>query len=296
MASWKSNSQIIHAVSKSGGGPFTKVSVSIPLATNPSVHYDRTNQLYRMLILPTGTAGKQHRCGGGGSVGAGKSGGGAENMSSADTTKTSTTVRENVEQSKHSPGGGGGGVEGGGDAHGNVPSKTLDAVHVGGGSNQLYSTSSLSNGSSWTLTPAFFPNCNNPSGAVDAAGKVISLSPPLSPPLYPALAHMHTLSRSFPPSLVLPPSISLPLAPSLSLSRTLPCHPTLKALPGCCAMVGRRDMALDSSFTQTQVDGPLVLQLGVCGCVGGWLCSEVADVGCAITGVYFVSAPSASRR
>jgi hypothetical protein len=64
MASWKSNSQIIHAVSSTAVGPFRRVGVTIPFATNPSVHYDHAAQVYRMLILPTGTAGKQHKCGG----------------------------------------------------------------------------------------------------------------------------------------------------------------------------------------------------------------------------------------
>ena len=38
----------------------------------------------------------------------------------------------------------------------------------GNGTNQLYSTPSLSQ--NWTLTPASFPGCNNPTGAVDKAG------------------------------------------------------------------------------------------------------------------------------
>ena len=38
----------------------------------------------------------------------------------------------------------------------------------GNGTNQLYSTPSLSEG--WSVTPASFPGCNNPTGAVDSEG------------------------------------------------------------------------------------------------------------------------------
>lgn len=41
MTSWKSNSQIVHAVSTTGPtGPFVRQAVAIPYATNPAVIYD----------------------------------------------------------------------------------------------------------------------------------------------------------------------------------------------------------------------------------------------------------------
>ena len=62
MTRWKSNSQVIHAVAASPGGPYTRVGLALPFATNPSVFFDATAKVYRMLVLPTGTAAKQKNC------------------------------------------------------------------------------------------------------------------------------------------------------------------------------------------------------------------------------------------
>ena len=47
MASWKSNSQVIHAVSSSPSGPFVRESVAVPHATNPCVIWDKSVKRFR---------------------------------------------------------------------------------------------------------------------------------------------------------------------------------------------------------------------------------------------------------
>ena len=61
MTRWKSNSQVIHAVAASPGGPYKRVGLALPFATNPSVFFDATAKVYRMLVLPTGRAGLPSR-------------------------------------------------------------------------------------------------------------------------------------------------------------------------------------------------------------------------------------------
>ena len=65
MTSWKANSQVVHAVAQRPAGPYVRTGLAVPLATNPCVFYDNKTSSFRMLILPTGTAGKQHHCGNG---------------------------------------------------------------------------------------------------------------------------------------------------------------------------------------------------------------------------------------
>eukprot|EP01052_Picozoa_sp_SAG31_P012777 SAG31_NODE_755_length_12319_cov_6.335542_4_plen_1108_part_00 len=65
MTTWKSNSQVVHAVSDTPAGPFARVGVVVPYATNPCVWRDGKAGKYRMLVLPTGTAGKEKHCVGG---------------------------------------------------------------------------------------------------------------------------------------------------------------------------------------------------------------------------------------
>ena len=69
MASWRSNSNVIHGAAPNPTGPFVRQGVAVPFATNPSVFYDAKASLYRMLILGTGTAGKEHHCGGANNAG-----------------------------------------------------------------------------------------------------------------------------------------------------------------------------------------------------------------------------------
>jgi hypothetical protein len=65
MTSWKQNSAIVHAVSATpGNGAFRRTGMAIPFATNPAVHWDAKEKMWRMLVLKTGgPASKQHHCG-----------------------------------------------------------------------------------------------------------------------------------------------------------------------------------------------------------------------------------------
>lgn len=130
MTSWKQNSAIIHAVSPApGAGPFRRVGMVIPFATNPAVHWDAQAQMWRMLVIKTGgPASKQHHCRAGG----GETGAAQAKLQSPDMAQVQASGE------------------------------------YGNGTNQLYSTPSLSQ--NWSLTAATFPGCNNPTGAVDKAG------------------------------------------------------------------------------------------------------------------------------
>jgi alpha-galactosidase len=133
MAAWKTNSQVVHAVASKGTGPFRRVGVLVPFATNPAVHYDASARLYRMLVLPTGSPGKQRRC---------------------DSVVAFAPDGAVVADANNCTAAGG--------------SQCADEAAPLDGSSQLYSAETPEG--NWTLTPASFPNCNNPSGAVDAVG------------------------------------------------------------------------------------------------------------------------------